>query len=247
MARKRMIDPSFWTDEKLGEQCSVAERLLFMGLISNADDEGRGRANPKLLLSMIFPYDDMRLSDFKNSLAKLASLELIRLYQAEGQQYFSVVHFSKYQTVNRPTPSEIPAYCESMASNSRSAHGGLSAKEKEEKTIEVKEKEQKAQRHKYGQYQNVLLGDADMQALQAEFPSDYQNRIEELSVYMASTGKSYKNHLATLRSWARRENFGAAGGKKNKFQNYPQAFELSDFERTLVQKRAANCDKGAIE
>ena len=40
-----MIDPNFWTDEKLGE-CSIQERLLFMGLISNADDEGYGRANP---------------------------------------------------------------------------------------------------------------------------------------------------------------------------------------------------------
>ncbi|WP_243107212.1 hypothetical protein [Butyricicoccus sp. OF10-2] len=30
-------------------------------------------------------------------------------------------------------------------------------------------------------------------------------RVERLSEYMASTGKSYKNHLATIRSWAKRE------------------------------------------
>ena len=48
MARKRMIDPNFWTDEKLGE-CSIQERLLFMGLIGNANDEGYGRANSKLI------------------------------------------------------------------------------------------------------------------------------------------------------------------------------------------------------
>ncbi len=60
-------------------------------------------------------------------------------------------------------------------------------------------------RHKYGEYQNVLLSDADMQKLKTEFPQDYQERIERLSEYMASTGKSYKNHLATIRNWARKD------------------------------------------
>ena len=59
-------------------------------------------------------------------------------------------------------------------------------------------------RHKYGEYQNVLLSDDDMEKLKAEFPSDYTERIERLSEYIASTGKSYKNHLATIRSWARK-------------------------------------------
>ena len=60
-------------------------------------------------------------------------------------------------------------------------------------------------RHKYGEYQNVLLTDEDMQKLQAEFPADWQERIERLSEYMASKGASYKNHLATIRAWARKE------------------------------------------
>ena len=41
--------------------------------------------------------------------------------------------------------------------------------------------------------------------MKSEFPNDYQSRIERLSEYMASTGKIYKNHLATIRSWARRD------------------------------------------
>lgn len=63
----------------------------------------------------------------------------------------------------------------------------------------------KAVRHKYGAYKNVLLSDEDYAKLQAEFPHDYTERIERLSEYIASTGKSYKNHLATIRSWARKE------------------------------------------
>lgn len=60
-------------------------------------------------------------------------------------------------------------------------------------------------RHKYGAYKNVLFTDEDYAKLQAEFPHDYTERIERLSEYIASTGKSYKNHLATIRSWARKE------------------------------------------
>lgn len=60
-------------------------------------------------------------------------------------------------------------------------------------------------RHKYGRYKNVLLTDDEMDKLKAEFPRDWGDRIERLSEYMASTGKSYKNFLATIRNWAKRD------------------------------------------
>lgn len=60
-------------------------------------------------------------------------------------------------------------------------------------------------KHKYGEYKNVLLTDTDLEKLKTEFPSDWQQRIERLSSYKASTGKSYKNDLATIRNWARRD------------------------------------------
>ena len=76
-----------------------------------------------------------------------------------------------------------------------------------EEEIEIeKEKEiykEKPTRHRYGEYKNVLLTDKDLEKLKSEFSSDWERRIERLSAYMASTGKSYKNHLATIRNWAR--------------------------------------------
>lgn len=60
-------------------------------------------------------------------------------------------------------------------------------------------------RHRYGEYQNVLLSDQDIEKLKAELPDEYESYIERLSSYMASSGKSYKNHLATIRNWARRD------------------------------------------
>ena len=64
----------------------------------------------------------------------------------------------------------------------------------------------KPTRHKYGAYENVLFTDEEFKKLTEEFPTDWSGRIERLSEYIASTGKKYKNHLATIRSWARKDN-----------------------------------------
>ena len=73
-------------------------------------------------------------------------------------------------------------------------------------------------RHKYGLYKNVLLTDEDYAKIQEEFPHDYSERIENLSAYMASHGKSYKNHLATIRNWAKKDKpQGRSKGNNNPF------------------------------
>ena len=116
MARKRMIDPNFWTDEKLGE-CTIQERLLFIGLISNADDEGYGRANPKLLKSLIFPYDDLRASDLEKWLSRLGVFNMIVLFKHDEQTYYYIPNFLKYQTINKPTKSTFPHINDERCSN----------------------------------------------------------------------------------------------------------------------------------
>ena len=73
-------------------------------------------------------------------------------------------------------------------------------------------------RHKYGEYSNVLLTDEELSKLKAEFPRDWESRIDRLSEYIASTGKAYKSHLATIRAWAKKDKleqgngFSRAGG-----------------------------------
>lgn len=84
----------------------------------------------------------------------------------------------------------------------------------EDKDIDKKKNiSKKPARHKYGDYSNVLLSDDDLAKLKAEFPADWENRIQRLSEYMASSGKSYKNHLATIRNWARRDKPAKAAAK----------------------------------
>lgn len=59
-------------------------------------------------------------------------------------------------------------------------------------------------RHKYGEYSNVLLSDAEYEKLMVEIPYSAA-MIERLSEYIASTGKKYKNHYATIKAWHRRD------------------------------------------
>ena len=74
-----------------------------------------------------------------------------------------------------------------------------------EETSLSEHKQKKSIRHQYGLYNNVLLTDEEMEKLKAEFPNDYHKNIDRLSEYMKSTGKSYNDHLATIRSWARKD------------------------------------------
>ena len=70
----------------------------------------------------------------------------------------------------------------------------------------VGEEEEKAkpEKHKYGEYKNVLLTDEELEKLKEEYP-DYLTRVENLSEYIASKGVSYKSHYATIRAWARKD------------------------------------------
>ena len=77
-----------------------------------------------------------------------------------------------------------------------------------EKEIEIKREIEKVRpetghpSHTYGRYQNVFLTDEELADLQVSFPAVCEQYIEKLSEYMASTGKRYQSHAATIRRWA---------------------------------------------
>ena len=55
----------------------------------------------------------------------------------------------------------------------------------------------------YGEFKNVKLTDEEYQKLKNKKLLPY---IEKLSSYIASKGKKYKSHYATILTWARKEN-----------------------------------------
>lgn len=52
-----------------------------------------------------------------------------------------------------------------------------------------------------GLFKNVFLTQQELDSLKSQYPDDYSDKIERLSRYLASTGKSYRNHYAVLLQW----------------------------------------------
>lgn len=93
-------------------------------------------------------------------------------------------------------------------------------------------KPKKPVKHKYGEYANVLLTDDELEKLKEAF-SDWEERIERLSGYIASTGKAYKSHYATIRNWARKDAQAQPVTRRAEGASYSRkptkAEELNDF------------------
>lgn len=70
--------------------------------------------------------------------------------------------------------------------------------------ISIEENRLDDKKRPYGQFKNVLLTDDEFAKLKQEV-SRYEEWIERLSEYMASKGKRYKSHYATIRTWIRKE------------------------------------------
>jgi hypothetical protein len=96
-----------WHDEAVGAVSRDA-RLLFIGLITLADDEGRFRALPSLVLGHAFPYD----ADAPRRLAKwieeLEQASLLVTYQAGEHTYGWLPGWSN-QKISKPSESRLPA------------------------------------------------------------------------------------------------------------------------------------------
>lgn len=56
----------------------------------------------------------------------------------------------------------------------------------------------------FGQFHNVFLTEQQADALRQTVPG-FGDYVERLSRYMASTGKKYADHAATILDWAARD------------------------------------------
>ena len=68
----------------------------------------------------------------------------------------------------------------------------------------------------YGSYGNVVLSDSEFSILKQKFPRDFERRINDLSVYMEISGKTYKNHMAVILKWAAEDEAKRGTGKPAK-------------------------------
>ena len=219
--------------------------LIWVMLLTMA---GRCNSNGMIFLTENIPYTPKMLADeldFEENTVQLAlnALEQLNMIVTDDG-YFSIAGWNEYQSVDRL--SEIREYNRVAKQKSRAKQKALhdvndksmtsqrcqgtdieeDIKNKKEE-IDIYDyaasaKPKKPTKHKHGEYSNVLLTDEELEKLKSEY-FDWEERIERLSSYIASTGRAYKSHYATIRNWARKDVMqsqnqftGNAGGRKSK-------------------------------
>lgn len=106
MARSRNIKPGFFTNDDLGELDPLA-RLLFAGMWTLADREGRMLDRPKKIKAEVLPYDEC---DAEAYLCQLEERNFILRYEVDGVRYIQVLAWWKHQKPHfKEAPSAIPA------------------------------------------------------------------------------------------------------------------------------------------
>lgn len=108
--RRRMVWQSIWQDEDF-RKLSREERLLLIGMITIADDAGRGRASEFTLKAEIFPSDrDMGVTMVKKMRDRIGRLmRNVRIYKVEGELYFQFEKWGDYQVLDHGSPSKFPS------------------------------------------------------------------------------------------------------------------------------------------
>lgn len=148
MARKRMIDPNIWQSEDFSK-LSTLSKLVFIGLFSLADDEGRGRCNPVYLRSTLFPYEEnIRSTDINKTLSEISSNMSVVFYCCDGSNYYSLYNWNTWQKIDRPTKSKIPQYDEKTMQilfdeSSSNSHLNISTNNKKIENNNKRKKEKK--------------------------------------------------------------------------------------------------------
>jgi len=102
-----MIDASLWQSESFAE-LPFGARLLQVGMINLADDQGRIKAHPSYLRAQIFPYDDIPNAEIQSWLEMIHRHETIILYTVDGKQFAQLTNWWKYQSLQYAQPSQYP-------------------------------------------------------------------------------------------------------------------------------------------
>src|SRR5438105_2565321 len=91
MARKRMINPTIWEDPAFNK-LSVKARLAFIGLISNADDDGYLRGDYRSLRRLIYGFEE---KDDEQWLPELKTFKNLHFFEKDDEVF---VHLLKWDT-----------------------------------------------------------------------------------------------------------------------------------------------------
>ena len=182
MARRRMIDPHFWESADVAK-LDIFARYVFVGMFSNADDEGRGMGGATYIRSMVFPHDDISLAKVKKALESISENLSVQFYSVDGAEYYQFTNWSKWQRVDKPRESLLPSPDDSKNDSreipeSFQSDSCLKEKKRKEEKEKIKEKDAHAR-------EGDIFADRP-------FSQPVQDKLTEWLKYKAERRESYK-------------------------------------------------------
>lgn len=100
----RIIKESMCSSEKIAGLTDFEFRL-WIGLITQADDAGRGDARPAIIKGRVFPFRErLSIKDIDAALQVLAATGCVSLYTVDGKPYFLFPGWVKHQRVRDCKP-----------------------------------------------------------------------------------------------------------------------------------------------
>ena len=213
MANKRMYSKEITDSDQFIEMSSAAQALYFH-LNQGADDDGFNNQVQMAMWKAHASIDDLKVLMAKNYIIRFENGIIVikhwRLHNTLRKDRYTPTNYTEeLSLLGIKENGTYTIGCQTVANGLPNGCHSIDKYSKEEDSIVENSIEDapppKPTRHKYGLYENVLFTDEEYQKLKEEFPHDHRERIERLSEYIASTGKKYKSHLATIRAWARKD------------------------------------------
>lgn len=200
MAQRRMFSLQI-VDTDAFLDMPASSQLLYFHLSMRADDDGFVGNHKKVLRMIGGNEDDLKVLLTKRFLLAFESgVVVIKHWKIHNYIQSDRYHETKYvDEKNRLITKENGAYTECIQDVSK-----VDTKVRLGKVrLELgKVREEKT----FGEFGNVVLSEDEYTKLISALGEEITNGlIAELSGYMASTGKKYKSHYATLQNWARRK------------------------------------------
>ena len=132
----------------------------------------------------------------RTALTKLKSTYEITSKSTNKYTLITLVNWGKYQLDKEKITSEITS---KLTNEQQTNNKQITTNKNDKNEKNIKENNKKKS---YGEFDNVLLTDEEYAKLDK---SNLLSYIEILSSYIASKGKKYKSHYATILSWSRRD------------------------------------------
>ena len=191
MARKRMIDPKFWSDDKM-MALTPMHRLLFIGIWNFSDDYGIHKNNDSTLKAEVFPCDPITVKEVGQLKDDLIKNNLIVPFTDQDTELFFIKNWNEYQKINRPQPSKYQFTERTLNDHGTFTPNRIEKNKTEKKVVEVATATTSS---------NLPF---DLKALQGEYPKvDVEFSFDKYQSYCQTKGNDVE--FTGFQNWVKKD------------------------------------------